>query len=399
MRYLEIRSLGPVAKTELMEITSVTLFCGRQGSGKSTIVKVLSSCIWLEKSIVKQEVSEKHYTLYNRFRNNLCAYHQIEDFFRPDTYIKYVGDAYTFEYKEERLYISKRRSDGEYLLPKVMYIPAERNFMVAIEQAEKVRNLPPSLVTLQEEYLKALGSMKEPFPLLDGFAIEYNKQNKIAYIVKDKSKVRAHKGASGLQSLLPLLLVSSYLSSSISNGPTTTLSADERATLRKKIERIQEDSSLSDHLKKIIIEDLSKVITPRCIWCIVEEPEQNLYPLSQKEVLLALLKNRQNSRGSGLVMTTHSPYIINYLSICVKAHQVAHGASPDIIAKVEKIIPQASLLAPQDLSIYEIDEDGSVKKLETYDGIPTDSNFLNNALAETNDLYSDLMDIEDDANK
>lgn len=99
------------------------------------------------------------------------------------------------------------------------------------------------------------------------------------------------------------------------------------------------------------------------------------------------------------MMTTHSPYIINYLSICVKAHQVAHGASPDIIAKVEKIIPQASLLAPQDLSIYEIDEDGSVKKLETYDGIPTDSNFLNNALAETNDLYSDLMDIEDDANK
>lgn len=399
MRYLEIRSLGPVAKTELMEITSVTLFCGRQGSGKSTIVKVLSSCIWLEKSIVKQEVSEKHYTLYNRFRNSLCAYHQIEDFFCPDTYIKYVGEAYTFEYKEERLYISKRRSDAEYLLPKVMYIPAERNFMVAIEQAEKVRNLPPSLVTLQEEYLKALGSMKEPFPLLDGFAIEYNKQNKIAYIVKDKSKVRAHKGASGLQSLLPLLLVSSYLSSSISNGPTTTLSADERATLRKKIERIQEDSSLSDHLKKIIIEDLSKVITPRCIWCIVEEPEQNLYPLSQKEVLLALLRNRQNSRGSGLVMTTHSPYIINYLSICVKAHQVAHGASPDIIAKVEKIIPQASLLAPQDLSIYEIDEDGSVKKLETYDGIPTDSNFLNNALAETNDLYSDLMDIEDDANK
>ena len=399
MRYLEIRSLGPVAKTELMEITSVTLFCGRQGSGKSTIVKVLSSCIWLEKSIVKQEVSEKHYTLYKRFRNNLCAYHQIEDFFCSDTYIKYVGDAYTFEYKEERLYISKRRSDGEYLLPKVMYIPAERNFMVAIEQAEKVRNLPPSLVTLQEEYLKALGSMKEPFPLLDGFAIEYNKQNKIAYIVKDKSKVRAHKGASGLQSLLPLLLVSSYLSSSISHGPATTLSADERATLRKNIERIQADVHLSDHMKKIMIEDLSKVITPRCLWCVVEEPEQNLYPLSQKEVLLALLRNRQNSRGSGLVMTTHSPYIINYLSICVKAHQVAHGAAPDIIAKVEKIIPQASLLAPQDLSIYEIDEGGSVKKLETYDGIPTDSNFLNNALAETNDLYGDLMDIEDDANK
>ena len=388
-----------MTRTELMEITSVTVFCGRQGSGKSTIVKVLSSCIWLEKSIIKQEVSEKYYTQDERFRDKLCAYHQIEDFFRPDTYIKYVGEAYTFEYKEERLYISKSRSDAEYLLPKVMYIPAERNFMVAIEQADKVRNLPPSLVTLQEEYLKALGSMKAPFPLLDGFAIEYNKQNKIAYIVKDRSKVRAHKGASGLQSLLPLLLVSHHLSTNILDAPPTTLSADELATLRKKIARIQGDSSLSDHLKKIMIEELSKVITPRRMWCIVEEPEQNLYPLSQRETLLALLKDRQRNRGSGLVMTTHSPYIINYLSVCVKAYQVAHDATDDVIAKVEKIIPQDSLLAPQDLSIYEIDEEGSVQKLETYDGIPTDSNFLNKALAETNDLYGDLMDIEDDASR
>ncbi|WP_299368220.1 hypothetical protein [uncultured Porphyromonas sp.] len=399
MRYLEIRSLGPVTRTELMKITSVTVFCGRQGSGKSTIVKVLSSCIWLEKSIIKQEVSEKYYTQDERFRNKLCAYHQIEDFFLSDTYIKYVGEAYTFEYKEERLYISKSRSDAEYLLPKLMYIPAERNFMVAIEQADKVRNLPPSLVTLQEEYLKALGSIKETFPLLDGFAIEYNKQNKIAYIVKNLSKVRAHKGASGLQSLLPLLLVSHHLSTNILDAPPTTLSADELATLRKKIARIQEDSSLSDHLKKIMIEDLSKVITPRCMWCIVEEPEQNLYPLSQRETLLALLRDRQCNRGSGLVMTTHSPYIINYLSVCVKAYQVAHDATDDVIAKVEKIIPQDSLLAPQDLSIYEIDEEGSVQKLETYDGIPTDSNFLNKALAETNDLYGDLMDIEDDASR
>ena len=116
-------------------------------------------------------------------------------------------------------------------------------------------------------------------------------------------------------------------------------------------------------------------------------------------MLLALLKDRQRNRGSGLVMTTHSPYIINYLSVCVKAYQVAHDATDDVIAKVEKIIPQDSLLAPQDLSIYEIDEEGSVQKLETYDGIPKDSNFLNRALAETNDLYSDLMDIEDDASR
>ena len=81
MKYLEIRRLGPIIATGVMEISPVTLFCGRQGRGKSTIVKILSTCIWLEKAISRQEVDEKYYTLYNRFRKTLCGYHQIEDFF------------------------------------------------------------------------------------------------------------------------------------------------------------------------------------------------------------------------------------------------------------------------------------------------------------------------------
>lgn len=399
MIHLTIKSLGPVKNTGMMAISPVTVFCGPQGSGKSTIAKVLSSCIWLEKSIVKQEVSEKFYTQYSRFRK-LCAYHQIEDFFRTDTYINYDGDAYTFEYVGGRLHVSRKGDHTEYLLPKVMYFPAERNFMVSIEQADRVRNLPPALVTLQEEYIKALGGLKNTFPLLDGFAIEYSKQNKITYIVKGTSRVRVHKAASGFQSLLPLLLVSNSLSFGISKNKTETLSAEERTSLRKRIDRIQNDNTISEHLKTIMIEDLSKIIAPRCLWSVVEEPEQNLYPHSQKEILLSLLKDRKRNTGSGLVMTTHSPYVINYLSICVKAYQVAESLSAyDDVSKVDDIIPAESRLASQDLSIYEITKDGDVRNLETYDGIPTDSNFLNLALSETNDLYDDLMDIEDETGR
>lgn len=399
MIHLTIKNLGPVKNTGMMAISPVTVFCGPQGSGKSTIAKVLSSCIWLEKSIVKQEVSEKFYTKYSRFRK-LCAYHQIEDFFRTDTYINYDGDAYTFEYVGGRLHVSRKGDHTEYLLPKVMYFPAERNFMVSIEQADRVRNLPPALVTLQEEYIKALGGLKNPFPLLDGFAIEYSKQNKITYIVKGTSRVRVHKAASGFQSLLPLLLVSNSLSFGISKNKTETLSAEERTSLRKRIDRIQNDSTISEHLKTIMIEDLSKIIAPKCLWSVVEEPEQNLYPHSQKEILLSLLKDRKRNIGSGLVMTTHSPYVINYLSICVKAYQVAESLSAcDDVSKVDDIIPEESRLASQDLSIYEITKDGDVRSLETYDGIPTDSNFLNLALSETNDLYDDLMDIEDETRR
>lgn len=401
MRRLQIKSLGPVTDTGDMDITAVSVLCGRQGSGKSTIVKVLSFCSWIEKSIVKQEVSESYYTKYNRFRNTLCSYHQIEGFFRLETYIKYAGDAYSLEYREERLYISKSPGSATYLLPKIMYFPAERSFMVAIEQADRVRNLPPSLVTLQEEYGQALRGLKGAFPLLDGFALEYSKSGKIAYVVKEGSKVRAHQAASGLQSMLPLLLVSHHLSESIADEPDRTLSATELRTLRRQIREIQENSSLNDQVKRVMIEDLSKVISPRCLWSIVEEPEQNLYPHSQMETLLALLRHRQRNAGSGLVMTTHSPYVLNYLSLAVKAYQVAQrvAGAEDLLARVEEIIPGPSHLAPEDLSIYEIGADGIVRRLQTYEGIPTDSNFLNSALAQTNELYGDLMDIEDEADE
>lgn len=395
MKYLEIKNMGPITDTGKMQISPVTVVCGGQGSGKSTLVKVLSSCIWLEKSIIRKVISEDYYTKYNRFRNHLLGFHQIDDFINPDTYIKYIGEAYTIEYSNDHVDIHKTPDSQGYVLPKVMYIPAERNFMVAIERADRVRNLPPSLATLQEEYLKALAGLKGSFQLLDGFSVEYSRQNKIAYITKGDSKVRAHKGASGFQSLLPLLLVSHHLSTNISRQEHIVPSAEELEILRKEIESIQTDKGLTAEVKKIMIEELSKVVTPNCLWTIVEEPEQNLYPTSQKEMLFALLRDRVANEGSGLVMTTHSPYIINYISICVKAYQVSNMVDQEGVDSVAKIVPNLSQLAPEDLHIYEINNEGVVSVLNTFDGVPSDSNFLNIALNEANELYDQLLDIEE----
>lgn len=396
MRNLEIKNLGPITDTGVIQVTPVTVVCGGQGSGKSTIVKVLSSCIWLEKAIVKRLFSKDYYTKYNRFQKHLLEYHQIDDFIRPDSYIKYIGEAYTIEYKDGHLSIDNTGDSQDFLLPKVMYIPAERNFMVAIEQADRVRNLPPSLVTLQEEYIKALNDIKGSFGLIDDFNLEYSRQNKIAYITKRENKLRVHKAASGLQSLIPLLLVSRHLSTKISSHKGTSLSAQEWDLLRREIESIRIDKDLTEEVKKIMIENISKKVAPKCMWCIVEEPEQNLYPISQKEILFALLRDRALNEGSGLTLTTHSPYIINYLSICVKACQVAKMVSEEGRNSVAKVVPLQSLLDPSDLSIYEINNQGKVVELKAYEGIPSDSNFLNAALNEANQLYGQLLDIEEE---
>lgn len=52
---------------------------------------------------------------------------------------------------------------------------------------------------------------------------------------------------------------------------------------------------------------------------IVEEMEQNLYPESQMNVLFDLLNDANKMDLNRLVLTTHSPYVINYLTLAAKA--------------------------------------------------------------------------------
>jgi hypothetical protein len=53
------------------------------------------------------------------------------------------------------------------------------------------------------------------------------------------------------------------------------------------------------------------------------------------------------------------------------------------------------LINASDIVVYQLDEkDGSVKKLETIDGIPSDRNYLNDILVESNLLFDSLLEIE-----
>ena len=129
---------------------------------------------------------------------------------------------------------------------------------------------------------------------------------------------------------------------------------------------------------------------------IVEEPEQNLFPLSQKDVLHSLLAVFNMNTNNCLIITTHSPYIINELSLAVKAGSVLDkGQGEDIDEKVGKVVPVASCLSPERLSIYEIRDDGCVVQLPNYGGLPSDDNYLNNSLMDSNERFNQLLEIED----
>lgn len=396
MRAITIRNFGPFSDSTRLQIKPLTIFCGKQGSGKSTITKLISTFSWIEKALVRQQVSINYVMANNRFQSTYCKYHYIDSYFKADSYIKYEGEAFTIEYKNGKVSIELKKQ-GQYKMPKIMYVPAERNFMVAVEHAEKIAGLPPSLMTLQEEYRKALAAREEQALPINGFRVRYDQLNKIAWLQGKDFKVRVHEAASGLQSVIPLILVTRNLAKQIKEGTAHPLSSEEKEKLQKEVESIYK-MNLNEELRNALIQRLNQRYENVCFWNIVEEMEQNLYPSSQMAVLFNLLSIFNQVEGNELILTTHSPYILDYVTLAAKAGLLKKkfGNNEPKLAELNKIIPLECAIDEGAFVIYQITESGSVAPLSLPSGLPEDSNYLNSLLEESNSIFADLLELEDE---
>lgn len=50
MASIEIKHVGPLNETGKIDLKMVNLFIGKQSTGKSTLMKILCYCRWLEKN-------------------------------------------------------------------------------------------------------------------------------------------------------------------------------------------------------------------------------------------------------------------------------------------------------------------------------------------------------------
>ena len=130
---------------------------------------------------------------------------------------------------------------------------------------------------------------------------------------------------------------------------------------------------------------------------IVEEMELNLYPDSQKGMLYELISYTNRSKDNRLMLTTHSPYIVNYLTLAIKAGVLAGQAEGNVslMDRIGKIVPKESYVDIEDWKIYEVSS-GQARELEQYDGMPSDNNFLNMLLNDSNSSFDELLDIEEE---
>lgn len=406
---IRIKNFGPIKEgyqehDGWLDVKKVTVFIGNQGSGKSTVAKLFSTLSWIEKAMVMGTIRQDELNTHNRFLKQL-AYQRIEKYAKPETSIEYIGKAFSLSYIDGRFEAHKSTENG-YLLPKIMYAPAERNFLSSVDRPDKLKNLPSTLYTFNDEFDAAknlfAGGIELP---INKVRFEYDKLNKLARIVGENRsyELRLSEASSGFQSTVPLFLVTKYLSDRLTAEEDPSIkenSLEEQKKLDKEIKTILNDPQLTPEIRQSYLRQLSAKRKRACFINIVEEPEQNLFPSSQRNLLFDLLSHTK-AEGNKLIMTTHSPYLINYLTHSVKAFIVlekinATNNPTELKGKLKTIVPLDAVINPNDWVIYELDEiSGSIKHLEAYKGLPDDNNYLNERMGETNELFAQLLEIED----
>lgn len=397
-KYLKIRNFGPIKEGYkenggFMPFSKYVFFCGPQATGKSCVAKLFSTFSWIEKALVKGEYKIDEVNLHH-----FCAFHQLQNYFKPETELHYKGTAFEMHYVNGELSINAIES-FDYLRPQIIYVPAERNLLSVLDDAENVKDLPQSLSSFLSVYSKACKSLKEEIKLpINGFKFYYDNTGKTAYIADETSSIRISEASSGLQSLSPMYIALHYLNQQL-QMPAEAIqqkqSIREKEIMENRIAELLKDDTLSPMQRQMLIKQASDV-TNKCLLSVVEEPEQNQYPTSQRAVLYRLMALHKGENDQ-LVITTHSPYIINYLALAIKACSISKTCNTAAaMTELGKVVPNDAMIDGREVTIFQVNEDGTIGQLSKYDDMPSDNNMLNNLLEESNELFNHLLDIEEE---
>ena len=402
MATLHIQHVGAICDTGCIQLTPIILLLGAQGAGKSTIMKILSYCRWVEKEVMREDGKLKEYSGYGRFIKGLKAFHRLGDtFFNKDSQIIYEGDAITIRWigstsgspMKSNAKIT-RHNDFSKLRhnPKISFIPAERTLVSAVTDIDKSykTNTRDSLFNLVLELGEAKKNYRREHSLLLAIAphLSFFSEDGEDFIVDSKAKKTfpIFYAASGIQSAYPIQLLASYLLSQIGEMPD--ISVSELALLRIALFAAVKQGQEEDAKEwRKSIQAMRRQLQYSSAQLFIKEPEQNLFPEAQRLLMLNLLhwitssldqerQLRDASPRSLLMFTTHSPYLLTVINALMTLCRTRENLNQDTtlpekeraerLGKLSVIAAQYKInlpLTPQDFSAYFITDEGTLISL------------------------------------
>ena len=92
---------------------------------------------------------------------------------------------------------------------------------------------------------------------------------------------------------------------------------------------------------------------------VVEEPEQNLFPENQREVLGFFAMRLMDDKRNKFVLTTHSPYLLSCLNVLMLAYKLQ--VHEKIRKQVDEIVNPNFAINPEIVAVYSLNPNADNK--------------------------------------
>jgi energy-coupling factor transporter ATP-binding protein EcfA2 len=386
MKHLIIKKLGPIQDVEI-ELKRINLLIGEQSSGKSTINKTACYCSWVEKEISIAQ-SPADFEKKGIFELRFSEFHKLNGFIVPETYIEYETDVMRFSFsKKEDAFHFEWKDRWAYIRSKTIYIPAERNIVAAIPNWFDVNLEKNNIRSFMSDWEEARNYYSnEPTQILDlGVKYAFDKNNrKDTVMISENKTLDFTNVSSGLQSLVPLWLLLKYVTEGIYKerqkdsvareyqnkklidriyswvikaGGTSYLLALKDFGIPRKIYNIKHYFANKEQAKEF--ERIAyHFINLHYSNIFLEEPEENLYPFTQRELIYQMVALLNGPRAHNLFITTHSPYILTSVNNLLFASEVGKSKKKES----QKIISQKYWVNFDDVGAWFV-KNGSVTSI------------------------------------
>ena len=353
-----IKNFGPLKEVEIDDIKPLTVFIGKSAGGKSIIMKVIVLMRYIYKLVnIRSYLKNAKITRSPfKLRFNSLLHDGLKGMITAQTEIYYTveinGNKYTLKYTNRGLQSDINIPDKDLIFFKEAYVSGMRSLIpIWASKAVSVKgeNLGFFFHETFNDFNDATDVIKEQKLEYLNLKMKVRKSGNrpklftIESLQNDAVPIELRYASSGIQTSAPLVAIVHYFAQEFSF---------KDAFQRSVLNYLYKQDLLTKFTLGINRNKLGKYVHIH-----IEEVELSLAPEDQRAFMSNLVeevfhKNKKD-RKLGLMVSTHSPYIVNHLNVLLRA------------GYFEKARENYPFLEKDDIAVYRVNEGKIISLMAT----------------------------------
>lgn len=353
-----IKNFGPLKEVEIDDIKPLTVFIGKSAGGKSIIMKVIVLMRYIYKMVNIRSYLKNAKITRSPFKLhfNSLLHDGLKGMITAQTEIYYTveinGNKYTLKYTNRGLQSDINIPDKDLIFFKEAYVSGMRSLIpIWASKAVSVKgeNLGFFFHETFNDFNDATDVIKEQKLEYLNLKMKVRKSGNrpklftIESLQNDAVPIELRYASSGIQTSAPLVAIVHYFAQEFSF---------KDAFQRSVLNYLYKQDLLTKFTLGINRNKLGKYVHIH-----IEEVELSLAPEDQRAFMSNLVeevfhKNKKD-RKLGLMVSTHSPYIVNHLNVLLRA------------GYFEKARENYPFLEKDDIAVYRVNEGKIISLMAT----------------------------------